>query len=111
LVEASPPLEEHALADELEPRREQERIVLEHCFELVFGNVFGGLYFVGVLLKINIGLDEENVIDWIMVSWEDFGSGRKQMTYSRVHPTCHHWERRSECESGSGTCPEGPGVP
>jgi hypothetical protein len=63
LVEASPPLEEHALANELEPWREQERIVLEHGFELVLGDVFGGLDFVGVLFEIDIGLDEEDIID------------------------------------------------
>jgi len=63
LVKASPPLKEHALTDELEPRREQERVVLEHGFELVFGDVLGGLDFIGVLFEINVGLDEKDVIN------------------------------------------------
>lgn len=63
LVEASPPLKEHALANELEPRREEKRVVLEHCFEVIFSNVFGGLYFVGVLFEIDVGLDEKNVVN------------------------------------------------
>lgn len=63
LVEASPPLKQHALANELEPRREQQRVVLEHGFELVFGDVLGGLYFVGVFFEIDVGLDKEDVID------------------------------------------------
>lgn len=63
LVEASPPLKEHALANELEPRRKKKRVVLEHCFEVVFSNVFGRLYFVGVLVEIDVGLDEKNVVN------------------------------------------------
>lgn len=31
---------------------------------MVFGHVFGGLDFVGVFGKVNVGLDEENVVDW-----------------------------------------------
>lgn len=68
LVEAAPPLKEHALANKLEPRREQQRVVLEHGFELVFGDVLGGLYFVGVLFEIDVGLDEEDVINWRAIS-------------------------------------------
>jgi hypothetical protein len=37
-VEVAPPLEEHRLADQLEPRCELERLVLEHGLQLVLGH-------------------------------------------------------------------------
>lgn len=63
LVQVLPPLKEHALTDKLEPGSESERVVLEHSLEIGIGNIFCSLDFVGVLVHIDIGLDEENVVD------------------------------------------------
>ena len=63
VVEVFPPLEESALADELEPGGESEGIVFEHGLELRLGDVFGGLDFVGVGVEVNVGLDEEDIVD------------------------------------------------
>lgn len=63
LVQAVPPLEEHALANELEPWGEEERVVFEHDLEVLLGDVFGGLDFVGVHVEVNVGLDEEDVVN------------------------------------------------
>ena len=59
----APPLEEHCLADQLEPWCELERLVLEHGFQLILGDEGAITDFVGVDVKIDIGLDEENVVN------------------------------------------------
>lgn len=63
LIKVVPPLKEHALTDELEPRRKGQRLVLEHGLELRFGNVFGVANFVGTGLEVDVCLDEEDIID------------------------------------------------
>lgn len=63
LVYGSPPFKEHALADKLEPGGKLEGVVLEHGLEVGFGDVFGGLDFVGVDIEVDVGLDEEDVIN------------------------------------------------
>lgn len=58
-----PPFKEHALANELEPRSKGQSIVLEHGLEFGLGDIFGGLDFVWVVVEVDVGLDEEDVID------------------------------------------------
>jgi hypothetical protein len=63
VVKVGPPLEKHSLADELEPRGEGEGFVLEHGPQLVGGDVFVGLDLVGVDVKVDGGLREQDVVD------------------------------------------------
>jgi len=62
--EVRPPLEQHRLADELEPRSELERRVLEQLLELLGRYISRGLDLVLVDVEIDIGLDEEDIINW-----------------------------------------------
>ena len=62
-IQALPPLEEHGLADELEPRGELERRVLEELLELVGIDVFGVANLVGAGVEVDLGLDEEDIVD------------------------------------------------
>lgn len=62
-VEMAPPLEQHGVADELEPRRELQVWPLEHRLQLGGRNIRGVTDFVGVNVEINVRLDEEDVID------------------------------------------------
>lgn len=64
VVEGSPPLKEHGLADELEPRGELERRVLEHFLELLGRNPTCVADFVQVGIDLGVGLDEKDVINW-----------------------------------------------
>ena len=58
-----PPLEEHGVANELEPRSEDQLCIQKHGLELVGGDVAGIADLVEVWLKINIGLDKEDIVD------------------------------------------------
>lgn len=58
-----PPFVKHALANELEPRRELEGGVFEHGLEVLLANVTRVTRFVGVDVQINVGLDKQDVID------------------------------------------------
>jgi hypothetical protein len=58
-----PPLKEHRMTDELEPRRELQAGLLEHLFKLLCGNISRVANLVGVNLKVDIGLNEENVVN------------------------------------------------
>lgn len=58
-----PPLEKHGFADELEPWRELQSVILEKFLETVFGDVLRSLHFVLVDVKVNVGLDEKNVVN------------------------------------------------
>lgn len=58
-----PPFKEHRVADELEPGSELELRVLEHLLELFGANVFRVTNFVHVHVEINVGLDEEDVVN------------------------------------------------
>lgn len=62
-IKVLPPFEQHCVAYQLEPWREFQRVVLEHCLQLALGNVFGVFDFVGVGRQVDIGLDEEYVVD------------------------------------------------
>lgn len=63
LLHAVPPGEEHRCADELEPWREFQCWVFKVPLELLLGHILVIPYFVGVDLKIDISLDEQNVVD------------------------------------------------
>lgn len=52
------------MADQLEPRRENQIGVVEHGLELVGGNILHISYLVGARLQIDVGLDEEDVVNW-----------------------------------------------
>lgn len=58
-----PPLKEHRVADELEPRRELEAGILELLLELLGRDVLGRLDLVRAGRQVDIGLDEENVVN------------------------------------------------
>lgn len=59
-----PPFVQHALADQFEPRRELQRLVLEHGLQVVLRDVTRISDFVGVDIKIDVGFYEEDVVDW-----------------------------------------------
>jgi hypothetical protein len=63
VVQVLPPLEEQRVADEFEPGRKLERGVIEHGLQSVSSNVFGIADFVQIGLEINVGFDEENVVN------------------------------------------------
>lgn len=65
-VQVIPPLKQHALANELEPRRELVRLVLEHCLQLVCRDVLRVAHLVRVDVQVNVGLDEEDVINLVL---------------------------------------------
>ena len=58
-----PPLEQLRLADELEPGRDEGLGVGEDGLELVGRDVLYGLDLVGADVEVDIGLDEEDVVD------------------------------------------------
>lgn len=59
-----PPLKQQGVANKLEPWGELQSRVLEHLLQSVRGNIRRVLDFVQVGLKINIGFNEEDIIDW-----------------------------------------------
>jgi hypothetical protein len=65
-IEVVPPLVQHALADELKPRRELERGIPEHVLQVVLGYVTAVADFVGVDVGVHIGFYEEDVVDYGM---------------------------------------------
>ena len=52
------------MADQLEPRREKQAGVVEHGLELVGSNILHISGLVEVRLQIDVGLDEEDVVNW-----------------------------------------------
>lgn len=58
-----PPTEQRRGADQLEPWRELQRVDLEHFFQGILGDIFDILYFVWINVQVNVGLDEEDVVD------------------------------------------------
>lgn len=67
-VEVLPPLKEHGVANKLEPGCELELGVFEQLLELLGADVLRGLDFVGVGIDIDVGLDEEDVVNYRNVS-------------------------------------------
>jgi hypothetical protein len=60
-----PPLKQQRFADEFEPRRKFQGWVVEHRFQTIGGNVSSISSFVQVGLQINIGLDEEDIVNCV----------------------------------------------
>lgn len=58
-----PPFEKHRIADQLEPGRELRSLVVKHPLQLAFGNISRVFDFVGIRRDVNVGLDEEYVVD------------------------------------------------
>lgn len=58
----APPLEQHRVADQLEPGSERETRLLEHGLQLISRDVLGVPHLVRVWLQVNIGLDEKDVV-------------------------------------------------
>ena len=63
-----PPPEEIRLANELEPRRELERVVLEHGLEIAFRHVLDIPHLVRVDIEIHVCLNEQDIVDCTRVS-------------------------------------------
>jgi hypothetical protein len=67
-VEVVPPLIEHALANQLEPGGELERLVLEHGPKVLLRDESGIANLVGVDIQVNVGLDKKDIVDYAHVS-------------------------------------------
>ena len=63
LIEMLPPFEEERVTNELEPRGKLECWILKHLLQTIGSHVAGVLCLVGIGLEVNVGLDEEDVID------------------------------------------------
>lgn len=63
-AQLAPPFEQHRVANELEPRREDEFRLLEHLLQFVRRHVPRIAHFVRVNVQINIGLDKKNIVDY-----------------------------------------------
>jgi hypothetical protein len=63
-----PPLVQHAFANELEPWCEFKRRILEHVPEVFLGDKSRITSFVWVNVEINVGLDEEDIVDYESIS-------------------------------------------
>lgn len=110
-VQVLPPLEEHGVADELEPGSELERWVVEELLELVRGHVLGGLNLVGAGVEVDVCLDEEDVVHCVYllaVSPQISIVPIAVVTHPRARPIFRHWEPCSESLSGTGTSRSGP---
>ena len=58
-----PPLKEHGLADQLEPGRELQTLILEHPLQLRLRHVACIFHFIRIGRVFNIGLNEQDVIN------------------------------------------------
>ena len=63
-VQVLPPLEQLRLADELKPRRDLRRGVSEDSPKVIGRDVFRVPDLVGADVKVDVGLDEENVVNY-----------------------------------------------
>ena len=63
-IQVCPPLEEQGVADQLEPRRELEGFVLKHGLQFVRAHEAGVPHFVRVVLVVDIGFDEDDIVDY-----------------------------------------------
>ena len=86
-VQALPPLEEHRVADELEPRGELQRRVVKELLELLGRDVLCGLNLVGAGVKVDIRLDKEDVVNCEAALAKCIHSGLLQSRTRRSH-TC-----------------------
>lgn len=68
LVQMLPPFKQHRMADQLEPRRKLQALILEHLFQLLRRDISRVLCLVRVSFYVHIGFDEENVINYAIYS-------------------------------------------
>lgn len=62
-VQVLPPFKQQRMADEFEPRGKLEGSIVEHQLQSIGSHVSSIADFVQIRLKINVGFDEENIID------------------------------------------------
>lgn len=60
----APPLEEHRVADQLEPRGKFQIGLVKHLLQLVGRDVSGVAHFVRVDVQISVGFNEKDIVDW-----------------------------------------------
>lgn len=107
-----PPFKQHRFANQLEPRCKLELLVFEHILQLLGCDVSRVLCLIWVCFDINIGFDEENVID--LMTKVVLATGRDLfrvvgITNFHVHPIFHHSVPCNEFSLGIGICPAAPG--
>lgn len=66
LVEMLPPFKQHGMTDQLEPRRELQALIHKHFFQLLRRNISCVLRLVRVSFDVDIGFDEEDVINCVL---------------------------------------------
>ena len=81
-VKVLPPLEEHRVANELEPRSEEQAGVVELLLELLGSDVLGISDLVLVDIEINVGLDKENVVNCVFML--DFAASKNWLVHTLV---------------------------
>ena len=59
-----PPLEQHRVADQLEPRCKFQLTILEHGLQFVLRHITCVLHFVRIGFVVDVSLDNEYVVDW-----------------------------------------------
>lgn len=64
IIHILPPLKQHRIANELEPRSKAQAFILKHCLELVSSDIFVSLDLVRVDVEVDFCLDEEDIIDY-----------------------------------------------
>lgn len=91
LIQVLPPLKQQRIADKLEPRCKFQGGVVEHRLETIGGNVSSVFDFVRVWLCINVGLDEENVVNCVgggtLADQAKTGLGRHSLSCSPHFPS------------------------
>lgn len=116
-AKVAPPLEQHGLADELEPGREFQVGLPEHLLELVGGDVFGVAHLVRVDVEIDIRLDEEDVVNCSRQKKQPLAHNYSLSeiffcpTHSHVRPISHRWPPCSGSGSGTRISPTAPAPP
>lgn len=67
----APPFEQHRIADKFEPRREFQPRLLKHRLQFVSRDVLRVSNLIRARLQLYICLDEENIVDLIMLVFDD----------------------------------------
>ena len=62
-IELIPPLEQHRVANQLEPWSKLEAVVLEHGLEVVLRHILCVLHLIRIGFVIDVGFDDEYIID------------------------------------------------
>ena len=62
-IKVIPPLEQHRVTDQLEPRSEPEAVVLEHGLEAVLRHILRILNLIRIGFVVDIRFDDEYIVD------------------------------------------------